>query len=42
MIVEHLEKYIGEISRGINILDKKYNLTISLFDNIPFKDVKRY
>lgn len=35
-IVEHLEKYIGEISRGAGIVDKKYNLTIFLYYNTPF------
>jgi hypothetical protein len=42
MIVEHLEKHIGEVSRGIDVLDKKYNFTISLYDNIPFEDIRTY
>lgn len=41
-VVEHLEKYIGEISRAVDVLDKKYNLTISLYDNIPFDDIRTY
>ncbi|ASK30158.1 hypothetical protein CEY12_08540 [Chryseobacterium sp. T16E-39] len=42
IVVEHLEKYIGEISRVKDVLDKKYNLTISLYDNIPFEDIRTY
>lgn len=41
-VVEHLEKYIGEISRAVNITDKKYNLTISLLDDIPFEGIRTY
>lgn len=41
-IVKHLESYIGKISRGIDITDKKNDLTISIYDNIPFDGVKTY
>nr|WP_314496028.1 suppressor of fused domain protein [uncultured Chryseobacterium sp.] len=41
-VVEHLEKYIGEISRGADIVDKRYDLSISLYNNIPFEGVKTY
>ncbi len=41
-IVKHLENYIGEISNAINITDKKYNITISLYENIPFEGVRTY
>ncbi|WP_123868181.1 hypothetical protein [Chryseobacterium lactis] len=41
-IVEHLENYIGKISNAINITDKKYNVTISLYENTPFKEVRTY
>ncbi len=41
-IVEHLENYIGKISNAINITDKKYNVTISLYENTPFEEVRTY
>lgn len=41
-VIEHLEKYIGTISEGADIVDKKYNLTISIYNNIPFKDIRTY
>jgi len=41
-VCEHLEKYIGEISSAINITDKKYNVTISLHEQIPFDEVRTY
>lgn len=41
-VIEHLEKYIGTISRGANIVDKKYDLTISLYENIPFEGIRTY
>ncbi|KPH14073.1 suppressor of fused domain protein [Chryseobacterium sp. ERMR1:04] len=41
-VVEHLEKYIGTISRATDIVDKKYNLTISVYDNIPFEEIRTY
>ncbi|MCQ9641432.1 suppressor of fused domain protein [Chryseobacterium sp. WG14] len=41
-VIEHLEKYIGEISRGADIVDKKYDLTISLYDNIPFEGIRTF
>ncbi|MCS3532911.1 suppressor of fused domain protein [Chryseobacterium sp. JUb7] len=42
LLVEHLEKHIGIISRGADIVDKKYNITISIYDNIPFEDIRTY
>ncbi|GEJ48146.1 suppressor of fused domain protein [Chryseobacterium sp. ON_d1] len=41
-IVEHLEKHIGKISNAVNITDKKYEITVSLYDNIPFEKVRTY
>ncbi|MDR4954652.1 suppressor of fused domain protein [Chryseobacterium sp. ES2] len=41
-IVKHLEKYIGEISNAINITDKRYEVTISLYENIPFEEIRTY
>ncbi|SHM65632.1 suppressor of fused domain protein [Chryseobacterium polytrichastri] len=41
-IVKHLEQYIGTISRATDIVDKKYNLTISVYDNIPFEEIRTY
>lgn len=41
-VVEHLEKHIGKISNAVNITDKKYNITISLYENIPFEKVRTY
>jgi len=41
-VVEHLEKYIGEIARSIDINDKQYQITISLYDNTPFEDIRTF
>lgn len=41
-VIEHLEKYIGEISRGADIDDRRYNVTIALYDKIPFEDIRTY
>ncbi|KAA2217746.1 suppressor of fused domain protein [Chryseobacterium sediminis] len=41
-IVKHLEKYIGEISNAINITDKRYEVTISVYENIPFEELRTY
>lgn len=41
-VVEHLEKYIGKISRAKDVLDKKYNISISICDNLPFEGLKTY
>ncbi|ROH90612.1 suppressor of fused domain protein [Chryseobacterium cucumeris] len=41
-IIRHLEKYTGEISRGADIDDRKYNVTVALYDNIPFEDIRTY
>lgn len=41
-VVEHLEKYIGEISSSIDINDKKHHLTISLYNNTPFEDIRTF
>ncbi|WP_333597404.1 suppressor of fused domain protein [Chryseobacterium flavum] len=35
-IVEHLETYISKISRGISIVDRKYKISISVYDNCPY------
>lgn len=42
IVVEHLEKYIGEISSSIDIDDKKYHLTISLYEDTPFEGIRAY
>ncbi|MBT2622519.1 suppressor of fused domain protein [Chryseobacterium sp. ISL-6] len=42
IVVEHLEKHLGTISRGADIIDKKYNITISIYDSIPFEDIRTY
>ncbi|UKB85264.1 suppressor of fused domain protein [Chryseobacterium sp. MEBOG06] len=41
-ITEHLEKYIGKISRRADIKNKRYNHTISFYDNIPFGGTRTY
>lgn len=41
-VVEHLEQYIGKISRGAEIENRKYNLTISLYENVPFNGIRTY
>lgn len=42
IVVEHLEKYIGEISSSVDIVDKNYDLTISLYENTPFEGIRTY
>lgn len=33
-VVEHLEQYIGKIAKGAEIENRRYNLTISLYENV--------
>lgn len=41
-IVNHLEQFRGKISKAIEIVNRKYNITISLYENIPFEGVRTY
>lgn len=41
-IVEHLEKHIGEISSSVDIDDKHYHVTISLYNNTPFEGIRTF
>lgn len=41
-VIEHLEKYIGLISKGADVVDKRYNLTISTYYDIPFENLSTF
>lgn len=41
-VAEHLEQYIGKIAKGVEIENRRYNLTISLYNNIPFEGIRTY
>lgn len=41
-VAEHLEQYIGKIAKGAEIENRRYNLTISLYENVPFDGIRTY
>lgn len=41
-LINHIEKYLGEIQEGQALEDAKYNVSMSIFKNTPFEQVNTY
>lgn len=41
-LIKHLEKYLGEINEGIKLNDREYNISVSIFKNMPFEGINSY
>lgn len=41
-VINHLERYLGEIKEGIRLDDRQFHISMSIFCNTPFDDVNSY
>jgi hypothetical protein len=41
-VVNHLEKYLGIIQEGIKLDDRKFHVSLSIFNGVPFSDTHTF